>query len=283
MRMSKPIFRGIWRAGMLAAWLAGSAAHADLGILLEVEHTTFLRLETVLVFVTVTNRSPDVLVLDQKESPGRARLDFDVRRIGQGAVKRIRRSPLERPLELQPGEGRRLLVELDHAFDMSATGDYIIEAYVIREDLRYGTKPRSISVVRGIPLDSVSQSVPGQPGLVRNMSLSYLAREQHETLFLSVDEPRSGLNYGVFALGPLVRIFRPVLESPGDGRIVVVHQSGPRQYMRSILQSTPGSVRMVDQSYESVKGHISTSGDWVEPMAKPTPAPVKDRQPASNR
>lgn len=256
--------------------VSASPARADFSVQLHLEHPTVARMETVRAFVTVSNQSSAAAVVSSQNVKDSARLDFEVRSVASGTTLKRAGGELIGTTVLEPGEGHRFLVDLSQFYPLQANGGYSARAFVTYQGVRFSTPPMTFDVVNGLPVSSIVRASPGGKGAVRTYTLSYLAREQSEVLFLSISETPTGLSFGVFPLGPLVRVFTPVLEIDSSGRITVVHQSGPKQYTRSLLQSTEDGVRLVDQSYEKLGGHIRMDGRWEE-------APVKDQAPATER
>lgn len=266
---------------VLAAMLCPMTVLADLVIQFGMGHTTLQRLEAANAFVTISNRSSDVVMLDPDQGEGHAWVEFNVRRMSERSPVEIKGKAAPVRGELSPGESRRFMVELTSLYNLGQLGTYNISATVRQGELAYESRMMSIEVVTGLPLKQVSGVLPGGGNAVREYSLMYLSREGREELLLSIDEDVSGLNYGVFVLGPIVRVFEPVLSVDGAGTVTVVHQTGPQQYARSILQTTAGGVRLVDQSYENLRSRTGAKGAWTAPGANPvtppgvTPAPKK--------
>jgi hypothetical protein len=257
------------------------AALSEVGVQIRTEHVKLHRLEPVLAFVTVENSEWEPLVLASPPKPGAASLAFTARTEGGEAVAVLGEAP-EVDITVPPEETRVVMVPLSSHFDFRDVGGYLIEASIEVDGVRYQSHPVQIDVVTGLPLKALTRA--GPDGKPRHYQLSYLSREQHETLFLSVDEPSSGLNYGVFALGSLVRVFAPHVEVNPVGTITVVYQCDARQYARAILWTTASGVRLVDQTYERLSGHVDANGKWTMPPTIPeagggnAPAPGDKRR-----
>ena len=160
----------------------------------------------------------------------------------------IRRGPLVKGVVIEPGRGREIRRDLTLWYDMGAMGRYMVTAEIAWDGRIMASRPVVLEVVRGIELQQVSRGVRGYPNLKRTYSLRYWPREGAEQLFLSVDESPTGLNYGVFRLGPVVRVFKPVVEVDGQGKIVVVHQSTSRRFVRSVLKGSRERIYFEGQS-----------------------------------
>jgi hypothetical protein len=103
-------------------------------------------------------------------------------------------------------------------------------------------------------LTRLKRYLPGYEDVERIYSVRYLARGDSEVAFLCVDEVPSGLNYGVFRLGNIIRLFKPTLEMDSRGRVTVTHQSRPYCFTRTNFLSSRHQVYCVDQSYHLPDG-----------------------------
>jgi hypothetical protein len=99
-------------------------------------------------------------------------------------------------------------------------------------------------------------------------------------LFLTIVESASGMSYGVFDLGLLVRVSAPTVMVEGSDRVKVNHQSGPDRYTKTVFESRLDSVRFIDQTY-----HLANGDPYPVRGAKPEatdaePAAATKKQPA---
>ncbi len=266
---------------LLVPLLVPGTAQANLVVRLQLEHVTLHRMEPVVAFVSVSNQSGRVVVVDPSASADSAQLKFRVRLVGVGGdgLRQPKLSPTALGV-IEPGETRRFMVRLSDEHDFTTIGGYLVQAEVHLRGLRFESHPQHMDVVTGLPLTSASRMSPFREGTMINYRLNYLARGQSEHLFLSVDESPAGINYGVFHLGRLVRVFNPVLEVTSDGNVTVVHQSGPGQYTRSLLTLSARGMRLLDQSHERHEGRPGADGEWTLSIPNPDPA---DPAPAKSR
>jgi len=223
--------------------------YSDILIKLTMEHQAYLQFEPMVGYVTLWNESDYPVIVDDEDAErANTRLDLVVTRNGR-EVKRLSDKPLVPRLSLLPGERHMLMVDVSNLFDVGTEGRYMIDVSVVRDGINYGAKPMMADVIPGIEIASVTRSVPGYPGRDRTYSLRYWTREKQETLFLRVDEPSTGDNYGVFQLGRLLRIHKPRIEVDRDGFVQVTHQTAYNRYARTLFEVTPDEVRFIDQNY----------------------------------
>jgi len=239
---------------VVALLLSSLWAPAGVELDLRLEYGEYLQYEPVRAYVSVYNDSDTPLVIRNREGRGLARLDLIVRRTQNDLMQRTSDRPVHAGSVLEPDGRTELMLEVSELYDIVGNGRYFVKATLEHGGRKYETPIRIITVVPGMELARKSKSVPGNPDRIRSYSLRYWAREGRGYLFLRVDEEETRLNYGVFQLGPLVRVSTPVLEVSRAGEVVVSHQCSRGCYMRTVLKSLAGGVTLVDQTYHLPNG-----------------------------
>lgn len=227
---------------------------AGVYVTLEMEHVDYLQYEKMTAFVTVYNDDDYNLVIDSSKTNRTDALRFLINRNMKDPAIKINRLPLIDHLELKPGEKKTLMFDVSLWYSLSAVGSYDIVAELEHGGRKWASKRTLVDVVDGIQTASTTRSIPGDPNRVRTYSLRYWTRERHECLFLRVEEEASDMVYGVFPLGGLIRIFKPVLDVDRKGNVTVIHQSGRSVFTKTTFVSEPYSVRFVDQVYINEDG-----------------------------
>jgi len=235
---------------LLAGAHAGRATPIGLG--LRVEHKQFLKFERTMVYLQMQSRLDAPLVFGHEE--GNVILDLDVRRASGERMDPFREQPIVSAISVGGGETRTIRFDLSRWYDLSGTGRYLVKATARWKNRQFVSGSVAFDVVRGMELARVRQYLPGYDDVERIYSVRYVAREETEVAFLRVDEAPSGTNYGVFELGPIIRLFRPTIEIGKGGRVTVTHQSRPYCYTRTAFLSARTSVYRVDQSYHLPDG-----------------------------
>ena len=225
---------------------------APVGMGLRMAHVQFLKFEPTIAYLQIENRLTDEIAFGRE--PGQSRIEIEIQQLSGRKAKHIRSEPIFPPFVLNGGERRTLRVDLSRWYDLSATGRYVARAMVERKGKRFICQAASFDVVRGMELTRLQRHLSGYDDLERIYSVRYLARGAAEVVFLCVDEIPSGLNYGVFRLGNIIRLFRPTIEMNTRGRVTVTHQSRPYGYTRTVFLSSRHKVYRVDQSYHLPDG-----------------------------
>lgn len=232
------------------AVLAVGVAHAQVKVGVRTEYASVLINENLNVFVTIENQTGGPIVINQ-EGGGNIDLRFIVMCDGDKhrPVKRSHDRPLVSRMMARDGETYEGMVDVAHAFDIGGEGRYTIVAEVEWKGRLYRSESAMVDIVRGVELTSTDAAIKGYEDLVRRYSLRYWNRDRYEHLFLTVEQPGTGDNLGVFDLGAVVRVFTPVVLAQSSGDVLVVHQSGPDRYTRTAFRSTRADFVFVDQVY----------------------------------
>lgn len=229
-------------------------AIGELYVGLKLEHSSVLQFEPAVAFISIYNDSEIPFVLDEDALDNNTHVSFMIERKPDKPVARINTEPFIRKLKLMPNETREILVDISLLYDIGSEGRYIVAAKIDWHGKMFESNKAVIDIVRGIEIATVSKNVPGYPELIRKYSLRYWGRDNSEYLFLCVDEEEIGTNYGVFKLGRLVRVFKPVIEVDRAGNVKVLHQSERNCYTRSIFKSSLAGVQFIDQTYHLPDG-----------------------------
>ena len=237
---------------LACAWSARGQVH----LVVRPEHDAVLQHERTRLFVTVRNDSGLSILMDTRNPRNTVHFEVLVTKNRGTRLKPRSSRPLVNRLFLEPDESEELMIDLTDGFDLSAMGHYQIRASLTFEGRTYTSARVVIDVVNGMEVAKVRRVVAGYADLTREYSLRYWRRDMIEQLFLRVDEPSTETNYGVFGLGPLLRVATPQVTVDSDGTIVVIHQSGPDRYTRSTLRSERNSVLFVDQTFHRRDGRV---------------------------
>lgn len=244
-------------AGMLVGaclLLAPASARSQIRLGLRAEHTSVLQFEAVRVFITIYNDSADLLVADPSPKVANFVLrPLVIARDGRPAAL-VGKAPFLRRLRVMPDREEVVMREMSAWCDMVRTGRYLMTVLGTWKGGTYESNQAMVTVVPGLQLTSLEKPLTGYDDRTRRYSLRYWKRGRWEHLFLRVDQLEDSMNYGVFELGPLLRLVKPTLEVDRGGNIKTVHQSGPDCFTRSVFKSEPTEVRFINQTYHLADG-----------------------------
>ncbi len=229
-------------------------SYANLRVSLRLDPVSAIEFETVTAYVSIVNDGDEIFTLDESEKSQTARFFFIVERKRDEYVKRLDERPPLRKMRLMPGEKREFITDVSAFYDVTSKGRYVIKAAIDAGKFRYESNPVVLDVVRGIELASVTRSIPGYSDRDREYSLRYNWREKKEILFLCVYEDDGKTNYGIFPLGPVIRVAKPIFNIDRSGNVTVIHQTNRDCFIRSKFQSNQDGVFFVDQAYLDVEG-----------------------------
>jgi hypothetical protein len=234
---------------MTMAALAMSAAGAENVVDVKVIHTRWLQFEPVLANVSVKNLMDDLIIFggDPKDERA-ATVSFVITKGPTEWVDRKKKGNAAGSLRVLPGDRREAQVDLTQWFDLTVMGTYLLTAVVEYGGQKFTSETARFEVENGLPIGSLKQTFSGgTPD--RLFGLRYMSRDGFERLFLRVDEIDTGVNFGTFELGPLVRVRRPQISMETAGLVVVSHQSASDRFTRSTFKADSKGVSFVDQTY----------------------------------
>lgn len=216
---------------------------------LELEYADVLQFERVTVHVWIHNVSLSKMTISSENEKG-SKLMLMVEKEGR-LIALTTDEIIKRDYIISPNETREIPVEFSSVCDITEMGRYLICAAIQIGDKMFMSKKKMLDVVNGIRLCSRRVPVKGVPDTMREYTLRYWPRKKETYLFLSVEEPDKSLNYGVFPLGPLLRVHEPLIEADDLGVVTIVHQSASDRYTRTVFRSDHDKVHFVDQSHYS--------------------------------
>ena len=216
---------------------------------LRIENDRLVQFEQVRAFVSIYNDSDYPFVFFNEEEEGNSWIEFVISGDHNRYVRRTVKSPMVAELRVLPEEKSSIMVDVSRWYDLTSMCGYNIAAAVVWKGIRFQSNSRRIEIVRGLPITSIARPAPGAMGSFRTYDLRYLSRRRMEHLFISIDNRSTGVNYGVYDLGRLIRVVRPTIEVKRTGAVTVFHQSGKDKWTRSFLSVSGDQTRFVDQTY----------------------------------
>ena len=231
-----------------------SVSCADLRVSLRLDPASAIEFETVTAYVSIVNDGDEIFTLDESDKDHSPRFFFIIERKRDERVKRTDERPPIRKMRLMPGERREFMTDISAFYDITVKGRYVVKAAVEAGTFRYESNPVVLDVVSGIELVSVTRSIPGYSDRERKYSLRYNWRGKKEVLYLCVYEDNGKTNYGIFSLGPVIRVTKPILDIDRSGGVMVIHQTNRDCFVRSKFESNQDGVFFIDQAYLDVEG-----------------------------
>ncbi len=240
---------------------------AGLRLSLRVDPSSAVEFEAVTAYVSIANEGDQIFTLDEADEILPSRLFFIIEMKRDERVNRTDSKSHVKKTRLMPGEKREVTANISASYDITTRGRYVVKAVVEAGKYRYESNAVVLDVVRGIELSSAIKTVPGYSEREREYSLRYHWRDKKEILFLCVYENNGRVNFGVFPLGPLLRVNKPVMNIDRLGVVTVVHQTNRDCFIRSKFESNQDGVFFVEQKY------LDAEGKPYAYMREPEPAP----------
>lgn len=224
------------------------SAGAELILGMRMEHKQVLQFEPVHFYLTLFNDTNHPFVINSDRRDNKSSIEFNITRGGK-EIKRLHPDRLiVENLSVMPDEKRDIMINIAKWYDLSEMGKHIISVVVKDGKSKYIGKKFVVDVVYGAKLDSLVRAADGFYEGDRKYELLYWKREGMERLFLRAEDEKDGLCYGVYELGPLLRIMKPRVSADRKGNIEIFHQSRPAMYLKTRFKSTYGGLVFIDQS-----------------------------------
>lgn len=264
-------------ASLLLSAAAASPTSAGLEMGLKLECASILRFERLDATLTVVNtgRTPLMIMPGTDQNNGVVRFLIEKKRFEP--LPKTDKAPLIRKLIVGPDKTESVTLDLSLWYAMAKEGRYIVRAEIDMLGATYKSNAVMVDVVRGLEILNLTRGVPGMSGRTRTYSLRYWSRNRQEHLFLCIEDEAAGVHYGVFRLGTVIRLKKPVLKVDSLGYITVRHQSGPERFTRSGFLSARAGVKYIGQVHELEDGRPYPAAT-PPPGLELTPAPADEKR-----
>ncbi len=227
------MFGKIVAGPLLCLLLLSTSAVGQVRMGLQLARRSYVVGEPITATIRLESQSRVPLVLGRD---GNAELMLEMTGGSLGRRSIPERKRVSRDLVIMPGSTIREIVEVTSLYSFLGPGNYRLNALVLHDGRSFYSSTFAFDVVSGIELRSFRQMLPGYGDREVEFSFRYATREGREEAFMVIQSPDGRSLYGTFALGPLLRMYRPVIRARDDGSVVVVHQSGSNRFSRSIFE-----------------------------------------------
>jgi hypothetical protein len=263
------------------ALLLASPAWAQVNLRLDLGRERFLLYESIPAVVEVTSYAAGELRLaDEESTPW---LQFDISRSNGEHIGMVGPGFLAGAAKLAGGQGIAKSVDLVAFYKIREPGRYRIRAMVKVSGIggTFASQEKVIEVVSGHQLLVKNVGVKDEAGKesMRTYSVIEVLLAPQSWLYARVEDPQSGIIYGVIPMGEWVTFSPARAETDKSGNFHVLHQAQPRRFNYSVV--TPqGTVvkRETYSNYNSVPdlrrgedGQVKVVGG--EAMGRPAPPP----------
>ncbi len=231
-------------------WASGQVALA-----LKLKHSSTMQHEAVQATLEIKNNgeTPFIVARDAKTVPT---LDFRIASVERNrTAPRIKEGLMLANVYLLPGQTHRMSIRLSDWYDLSAMGHYYIHAEIRHAQASYRSRKIVLEIVRGLPVAQAEMYLPGQPTVKLQCALRYWRRDDNEHVFLSIASEDGETSYGVFSLGPILRLTKPRIETEPGGIVRTVHRTGGDCYARFTFRVGAKGTEILEQRYETAAGN----------------------------
>ena len=218
-----------------AAGLAALPALGQLEVGCKLSESRYLAFEEIPVTLEIVNQASRELVIGGEKAE--AYLSFDIR---NNRSESIARHP-DQALEIIRIPARSTVtrkINLLKYYDLRKIGAYTLRARVEWKDKYYYSANGYFDVIQGDTLGSIISEYDPD-GSFRTYTLETIQRDRMEMAFMRIEDENSC--YGVFPLGTIIKLYKPVMIVDSVGKIHVLTHAGPSTFVQYIL-SGDGSI-----------------------------------------
>ena len=224
------------------------AAVAQVSVEVVLDQDQFLRDESLVVKVRVTNRSGQAIDLG-KDSEW---LSFAVESLDGKVVNKLSDPNVTGEFRLESARVATRQVDLAPSYNLGEPGRYSVAATVKIKawNEEVSSKPRTFQIVRGTKLWEQEFGVPGVAGTpdARKFILQQANYQNSLKLYLRVADASDNVAYRVFPLGQLVSFSQPEAQVDKASYLHVLFQTGARSFLFQVI-SPDGDV-VLRQTYD---------------------------------
>lgn len=215
------------------ALLLAAAGTASAQVTVEVlfDEPEFLRDESMVVRVRVTNRSGRPLQLGQSNDW----LSFSVQAADGTAVLRLADPPVAGAFTLASAQSATKTVNLMPCYDFPGPGRYAVSASVRipQWEGEITSPPATFHIIRGSKLleEECGVPAPAGPPEMRKYALLRATGLRQQRLYVRVTDAAEQKVFRVVPLGPVVSFGRPEVRVDGSSILHLLFQNGPRSFL----------------------------------------------------
>ncbi len=228
---------------LLAA--AGSVrAQLPVNFTFTMEFTEALEWAPVPSVVTLENRGSETAYAGADYQVG-----FDITDERGNLIRLRNESEIYIPSKIEPGATISFTNDLHYLYRIDRQGQYAVVAKLQTKGRSLASTKVFLDVVPGSELANAEITLPDGSG--RRYALRQISRDRKSYLFIRVDDPGRGLNYGVYELGRFVPLKTPELRVDQHGLAHVLHLAAPNQFLHSVFSPTGDLVAQKNHSGDS--------------------------------
>lgn len=239
---------------------------SEISIDLKLDEMDYVSGERIRGVIDVQNMAPAPVSVGYRDS--RDRLIVEVFRSSDMLqLERMSRHPFVASFLVRANEGQKLEVYLGDHYALREPSRYLARPVLIHAGMRYEGQYRAFDVVPGMASTSALQMFSNREGLSREFSLVHWMRRGREHLFLTAKDTGTSTKRWVSTdIGPMMKITKPTISIMPSGEVIVLHRSGPDQFVRSEFWSLPDALEL--RSRMSVQDPETAGQNRVQEMYK---------------
>jgi hypothetical protein len=253
-------------------WLAlMTSSRAQVQVDVAFKRSLYMLYEPLICTVTITNLSGSTLSL--ADTPREKWFGFQIETVDGRPLPPIDPNYRNQPVEIEPGQRLRRLINLTPLYPLGEFGTYRVRAAIYSAQIgRYFVSPQlNVEITEGRQLWQQAVGVPEGAGEGKTRTFTVLAHRLPRTtmLYLRVEDKEAGIIYCTTQLGRYIAFGSPDIQIDGANQIHILQNTAPKAFLYShfdvngkfikqqayqVFDSRPYLVRKADASVTVVGG-----------------------------
>lgn len=259
-----------------------SSIQAQVDFSAAVPHHESLLCEAIPAIITIRNNRPETLHAGGAQGFS---LTYEVTDAAGILLRSYTNAAVEVPAQIPPQATVVFTNDLQQLFPVARHNAIGVRARLTVGERSFVTEKMFVDIAPGAEIARLQAHAPD--GELHTYTLRTLNRAKRDHLFLRVGNEADTLCYGVADLGRFVRIGKPALEIDGQGRVHVLHLSGPSQFVHTIFDAAgailsrntfAGDVSAVRLQPDDSGGYRVAGAGQVAPPKDPIVEPLPVRR-----
>jgi len=212
-----------------------ASSRAQVQVDVAFKRSLYMLYEPLICAVTITNLSGGTLSL--ADTPREKWFGFQIETVDGRPLPPIDPNYRNQPVEIEPGQRLKRLINLTPLYPLSEFGTYRVRAAIYSAQIgRYFVSPQlNVEITEGRQLWQQTVGVPGSAGEGRTRTFSVLAHRLSRTtmLYLRVEDKAAGIIYCTTQLGRYITFGSPDIEIDEGNQIHILQNTAPKAFLYS--------------------------------------------------
>jgi hypothetical protein len=263
-------------------WLAVmTSSRAQVRVDVAFKRSLYMLYEPLICAVTITNLSGSTLSL--ADTPREKWFGFQIETVDGRPLPPIDPNYRNQPVEIEPGQRLRRLINLTPLYPLGEFGTYRVRAAIYSAQIgRYFVSPQlNVEITEGRQLWQQAVGVPEGAGEGKTRTFTVLAHRLPRTtmLYLRVEDKEAGIIYCTTQLGRYIAFGSPDIQIDGANQIHILQNTAPKAFLYSHFDVNGKFIKQQAYQVYDSRPYLVRKGDASVIVAGGTPYDPKATPP----